>query len=262
MKPEDSKALITKPDQYMSAKKADLDEMIDNCKLPAGTEEVITSKAVKKLVFDKTLGLFKVGEIISAILNWNDDVEKDIREAKKNYLISEYFHKTENNDRAVSQLKSFVTNAQGNTLFNKIIRIMDDSPPDFLLIEHLSAAMRHIVDSDFQSLFEEHKYALSLIDQLSPQGLAILADDNSWPVLKMGRMASTGTRITSDWHNEFTMAYSVRKNIVGDAMRQRISHSINELITGRFMEAHRTDSGAAECVSTEIGSTLQKYIKS
>lgn len=262
MKPEDSKALIKKPDQYMSTKEADLDKLIDNCKLPAGTEELITSNAVKKLVLDKALGLFKVGEVISAVLNWNDDVEKDIREAKKNYLIAEYFHKTENNQHAVSQLKSFVTNGQGNTLFNKIIRIMDDSPPDFLLIEHLSAAMRHIVNSDFQSLFEEHKYALSLIDQLSPQGLAILSDDRSWPVLKMGTMASTGTRITSDWHNEFTAAYSVKKGISDSSMQRRISHSINELITGRFMEAHRTGTGAAECVLTEIGSILQKYIKS
>ena len=119
------------------------------------------------------MGLFKVGEIISAVLNWNEDVDKNIRETKKNYLIAEYFHKTENNDQAVSQLRKFVTSAQGNTIFNKILRIMDDSPPDFLLIEHLSTAMRHIVDSDFQSLFEEHKYALSLIDQLSPQGLGL-----------------------------------------------------------------------------------------
>lgn len=236
--------------------------MIDSYKLPPGTEEAIASSAAKKLVLDKALGLFKVGEIISGVLNWNDDVEKEIREAKKNYLIAEYFHKAESNDHAVSNLRAFVTSAQGNTLFNKIIRIMDDSPPDFLLIEHLSTAMKHIVDSDFQSLFEEHKYALSLIDQLSPQGLAILADDRNWPVLQMIASQSTGTRITSDWHNEFTTAYAINKGIADNAMQRRISHSINELITGRFMEAHRTDSGAAKCVLTEIGSTLQIYIKS
>jgi hypothetical protein len=190
------------------------------------------------IVRDKALGLFKVGAIISEFLNLNENVDKEIKEAKKNILFAEFFHISETNQHVISDLKKLLTSAQGNTLFNKILRIIDDNPPDSLPIDHLSSALKHIVNSDFEALFEAHKYALSQIEQISPQALAILADQRNWPNIALGTYRSTGTKITTDWLVEFTEAYTMRKNIFDNAVKHRVKYSVSELTTRKTIEAH------------------------
>lgn len=260
MKPSESKALISQPDQYLANQAKNLDEILDGITLPDGTEEVIASGAAKKLIRDKVLGLFKVGEIISAVLTWNEDIDKDIREAKRDYLLASYFQKNEANAAAISDIKTFLSSPQGNTLFNKIIRILDDSAPDQVLIEHLSSALTHIINTDFRSLFEEHKYALSQIEQISPQALAILADARNWPQMTLGSYSSSGTRVQTDWLNEFNYAYSMSKSIVDGPTQSRVRYSISELLTRRIIEAHLVGDKTAKCVVTDIGQLLIPYI--
>ncbi len=261
LKPSESKALVTQPEQYLADQAKNLDEMLNDITLPEGTEEAIVSGAAKKLIRDKVLGLFKVGEIVSSILNWNEDIDKDIREAKRNYLLARYFNKNESNATAISDIKGFLSSAQGNTLFNKIIRILDDSAPDEKLIEHLSSALKHIIGTDFRALFEEHKYALSQIEQISPQALAILADDKNWPQIKLGNYQASGTRVQSDWLHEFNSVYSTSKGIIDGPTQSRVRYSISELHNRRIIEAHLVGQGIAKCTVTDIGSLLIPYIK-
>lgn len=261
MRPNESRSLVTQPDQYLANKVKSLDELLEGVTLPAGTEEAITSGAAKKLIRDKVLGLFKVGEVVSAILNWNEDIDKDIREAKRSYLLADYFHKNEENEAAITDLRGFLSSAQGNTLFNKIIRILDDSAPDEKLIEHLSSALKHMVHSNFRALFEEHKYALSQIEQISPQALAILADDANWPVMQLGSYTSSGTHIQSDWLHDFNYAYSISKGITDSAEQSRVRYSISELTNRRLVEAHLVGEGIARCNVTDIGKLITPYIK-
>ncbi|EQB07408.1 hypothetical protein L288_09900 [Sphingobium quisquiliarum P25] len=258
----DSKALIQKPDQYLADRAKNLDELLDQITLPDGTEEAIISGSAKKLIRDKALGLFKVGEIIKEFLDWNDNVDKDIKEAKKNVLLAHYFQKNESNSLAVSELKSFISSAQGNTLFNKIVRILDDSPPDELLMKHLSSALKHMIDGDFIGLFESHKYALSQIEQISPQALAILADKSRWPHMKLGGYSANGTKLSSDWLMEFNNAYSQSKGVFDEETRTRIRYSISELINRRIVEAHLVGQSVAKCTVTDIGALIEPYISS
>lgn len=261
MKPSESKALIQSPDHYLANQAITLDAMLASVSLPEGTEEIIASGAAKRLIRDKVLGLFKVGDIISTLLSWNENIDSEIREAKRDQLLALYFHQSEQSAIAISDLKNFLSSGQGNTLFNKIIRILDDSAPDEQLVRHLSTALKHIVDSDFRSLFEEHKYALSQIEQISPQALAILGDQSSWPEMSLGSYQSSGTRVQSDWLHEFNAAYTRSKGITDVGMQSRVRYSINELTSRRIVEAHLVRQSVAQCVVTDIGALLIPYLK-
>lgn len=55
------------------------------------------------------------------IINWNESVDDDIKEAKKEILFAQYFDKNDGNEIALTNIKDFLSNTQGNTLFNKIL---------------------------------------------------------------------------------------------------------------------------------------------
>ncbi|WP_226530355.1 hypothetical protein [Metabacillus niabensis] len=67
-------------------------------------------------------------------------MNQNISEVKKMILLEQYFNQTDEQSIAIQQLQSFITNPQGNTLFNKILRIVGESPPDPELTKHLSSA--------------------------------------------------------------------------------------------------------------------------
>ncbi|MFA5016765.1 MAG: hypothetical protein WC504_04410 [Methylobacter sp.] len=252
--------IIGHPEHYFNAQQKTLDARIDDVKLPDDVESEITANHTKKFIRDKALGLFKIGEIVSEIINWNESVDEDLKQAKKEYLLAQYFEQNDRNNEALTQIKKFLTNAQGNTLFNKILHILDDTPPDVELADHLSSALNYMVNNSFARLFEQHKYALSQIEQLTPQALTILSDRNSWPLIYLGGYSANGGKITSDWLMEFTQAYANSKGISDSNVISRVRHSINELISGRLIEAHLIAEHQAKCSVTQVGELLVPYI--
>jgi len=254
------KEILNHPEHYFSAQSKSLEARVSEVKLSEDEENEIVKDHTQKFVRDKVLGAFKIGEIVSEIINWNDSVDEDLKEAKKEYLLAQYFEKNDHNKEALSQIKSFLSDAQGNTLFNKILRILDDSPPDIELADHLSKALQHMVNNNFHKLFDQHKYALSQIEQLTPQALTILSDHGSWPLIKLGSYTSMGSKISSDWLNEFTQAYCGAKGIYEPGIMNRVKHSINELISTRLIEAHSVAESNAKCNITQVGQLLLPYI--
>lgn len=254
------KEILHEPSYYFAAQGKSLDARIDEINLSEEDEANITDGRTKKFIRDKALGLFKVGEIVLELLNWNESIDGDLREAKKEYLLAKYLKDNEKNTLAISQLKNFLSSAQGNTLFNKVLRILDDSPPDIELAGHLASALQHIVKNDFQKLFEQHKYALSQIERMTPQALTILSDHRNWPLIGLGSYSASGSKVTSDWLSEFTSAYTESKSIFDAETQNRVNHSINELISGRFIEAHLTGEKMAKCAVTKVGQSMLPYI--
>lgn len=253
--------IIKYPDYYFNAQSKSLDSRLENIKISEEEENEISKNHAKKFIRDKALGFFKVGELISEIIKWNESVDEDIKEAKKEYLLAQYFDKNDRNEMALTKIKEFLSNAQGNTLFNKILRILDDTPPDMELSKHLSNALKYIVNNNFQDLFEEHKYALGQIEKLTPQALTILSDNDSWPLIGLGSYTANGSKVTSDWLTHFTQAYADSKKIEDPKITNRISHSINELISMRLIEAHLVQERRASCNMTEIGVMILSYIR-
>ncbi len=254
------KEIIIYPEHYFGAQAKSLEARVAEVKLSPEDEGRITSDHTKKFIRDKILGIFKIGEVVSEIINWNESVDEDLKEAKKQYLLAQYFEKNDQNEEALSQIKKFLSDAQGNTLFNKILRILDDTPPDIELADHLTRALQHMVKNNFHQLFDQHKYALSQIEQLTPQALSILSDHNSWPLIKLGSYTSMGGKISSDWLVEFTQAYCYAKGINDSGIINRVRHSINELISTRLIEAHAVAENNAKCNITQVGQILLPYI--
>jgi hypothetical protein len=222
----------------------------------------ITQDRLSKVVRDKTLGLFKIGQVIKEVIDWNSGVESDIKERKKQYLLLAYFDKCDDNSDAVEALKKLLTDPQGSTLFNKILRILDENPPDEILLGRLASALKYISQSRFSLLFEEHKYALGLIDQLTPQSLVILSDAANWPKMLLPEYDSNGGKITSDFVGVFAGTYCREKGVSDPALMRRVEHSVSDLRNRRLLEAHLTNEtpARAQCTLTDIGKVLARYL--
>ncbi|MBI3501316.1 MAG: hypothetical protein HY063_05925 [Bacteroidetes bacterium] len=230
------KEIITTPDIYYASIKKALEERIEEIKLPPDEEGKIVADITQKTIRDKVLGLFKIGEIINTVLNWNEKVDSDIKDAKKEILLSVYFDKADKAEESISRIIEFISTPQGNTLFNKLLRILDNTPPDMELMNHLAEALKNIVNTDFCSLFEDHKFALNQIEMLTPQALSILADNKNWPEWKLTGYSSTGDRITSHWLPDFVKMYCAKRNIIDSSIIVKITHSTNELVERRYIE--------------------------
>lgn len=178
--------------QYLDIVGKDLESRIEEVNLSSTERKEIRKGETIKSIKDKGLAILgPMGEIISTVINWNDSVNQNISEAKKMILLEQYFNQTDEHLLAIKQLQECITNPQGNTLFNKILRIVDDSPPDPELTSHLSKVLKKIIeDGNFEALFEKHKYALGQIERLTPQAITIIADYNSWPPIQLGTTIS------------------------------------------------------------------------
>lgn len=254
------KDIIEFPSEYFSLQSSSFEKKLESIVLPKEDEENIIKQHTKNVIRDKVLGSFKIGELVNTIISWNEDIDNDIKEAKKEFLLAEYINKNQKNEYAIEELKSFLTNPVGNTLFNKILRILDNTPPDKELASHLSKALDFIIKSDFEKLFEQHKYALSQIEQLTPQALTILSDYKNFPLISLGTYTATGSRITSDWLEEFSVVYVKSKKIYDDMIINRVRNSINELISKRLIESYLLGEKQAKCNLTTLGNEIIPYI--
>lgn len=249
-------------ENYLRVKGKSLEERLELTHLSESEMNEIKQGLGLKKLRDQGLSLFgNLGGAISTILNWNEEVNQEIGEAKKAFLIESYLNKMDSQEQAILNLKDFIQNPQGNTLFNKIIRIVDDSPPDEELIKHLSSALTFIIrDGDFEELFQQHKYALAQIERLTPQALTIISDSDNWPSIKLGFVSSVGSKVNSDWYSEFTGAYCISKNITDTRSFNRVMHSVVELQRQGFIEAHLTGKSVASCILSQVGLDVRQYL--
>ena len=253
---------IENPQVYFENKKNELNDRIDAIKLSKEEEDKIVKSETTKIIRDKALGLFKIGEIINTFLNWNDEIDKGIREFKKEHLLNSYFEKSDQSEDSIKKITQFLSDPVGNTIFNKILRILDNTPPDGELSNHLSTVLKRIIDSDFKSLFEDHKYALNQIEMLTPQSLALLSDFSRWRGWQLGNYTGMNGKITSNWVPLFVDAYSNYIGINEEKLKTKISHSMDDLIKNRYVNGMvTTKDGIGAAFLTEIGKLVYGYIK-
>ena len=256
-----NKFIITESETYLRTQNKTLEQRLSKVEISKeGEKEIIENKTLK-IIRDKVLGSFKVGDVISTVLNWNEEVDEEIKEAKKAVLLEQYFNLVDNHDNAINELKQFITSPQGNVLFNKVLKILDDNPPDLELIGHLSSALKYIVsDEYFYKMFEKHKFALSQIEGLSPQALTILSDYKNYPTFHIGAVTTIGAKVSTEWNNQFVNAYCMKKGITSIDITTRISHVIVQLQTQGYIEAYKSKEDTFYCEITKIGKDLLPYI--
>lgn len=247
-------ALILKQKERSLQEKKAFDDHLNKIKLDPSEEKKIKKEALKEIIKDETLGSFILGKIPKMILDWNKDYKKGVRAKKEEILLMIYFSKTRENKDSIKRIKDFLTNPFGNVIFNKILRIIDNTPPDKELLNHLSNVLKKVVESkDFGNLFGKHKFVLSQIEKLSPQALTILSDYRNWPHFKMKSFSALSGRIESDWLLAFITPYAEQKGIpVGGEERVRIMGALNELKQFGFIEAHLVKGEIDVAVGTII----------
>ena len=254
--------IITNSEMYFDTQNKSLEERIKNINLDENYENEVKYNMALDTVKDKILGSFKIGEVISTILDWSDNVNNEIKEAKKAILLEQYLNKIDKQEDSINKLKLFITQPKGNVLFNKILMILEDYPPDLELINHLAKALRYMVNNDnFSKMFEQHKFALSQIEKLTPQALTILADYKNYPEFNLGMSMTFGVKVTSEWHDKFIEAYCNRKKITSIEMKSRIAHTIVQLESQGYIEAFKKDDKTIVCEVSQIGLDLMPYIE-
>ena len=235
---------------------------LDNISLSDEELTGITKYQSVKFLKEKGLPLLgPLGEAASIIIGWNDEMNDEMEKMKEKKLLLQYFEKTDEQTGTVDKLTNFVTDPYGFTIFNKILSILKDTPPDSDLADHLSTVLKNVVNSDeFELLFESQKYVLTQIEKLTPQALTIISDVNSWPLIKVNASTSYTKKVTSDYHEEFTKEYCMVKNIIDESKIKRVEHSIRELQKEGLLEAYDKD-GPIECRLTSIGKEIYQYLK-
>lgn len=183
------------------------------------------------IIKDAFLNLSKIGQIANTFLNWNEKINEALEQAKKERLLELYIDKCESNENAINDIIDLLCSPQGNILFNKILRILKNEPPDESLFLYLANSLKHIVENDFEDQFQEHKSVLSQLEELSPQALTILINQKKWPVTfsAQGTVSPNGV-FSSEWITGFVENYIELNKLQGSSLKISMSYAVNELL--------------------------------
>ena len=251
---------------------ASLQSQLESVAIPLSVLTDIKTKEIKKTARGAILELFGLGALEN-VLDTAERIEGATQEYKKGMLMEEYGRQVKINQDEVAKLKKFVTSPEGNIVFNKIIRILNNNPPIPYYAKLLATALRKIINSDFSNLFTKHVYVLNQIEKLTPQALIILVDCKNWPEYSIGAYASERGVITSEWIKSFLSSYAPVKKVADDSMIRRMGHALQELLRANLIvsrHAHATDSkglgslhdstNPAKCEPTELGMEILEYV--
>lgn len=238
-----------------------LEERLADVALPSAEVAEIASLAAGKTIRDTVLGFVPFGEAIKTLISFSDDIAEDIKKLKKEKILEEALSLLEFHGDGLSKIASVLGNPYGSALLNKILQIADNSPPDADMLRHLAAALAHISDTEFAELFDEHKFALSLMERLSPQALNIATNYGGWPSITMQNVSITENRVTSDWQTAFAKAYAIQKGIIEPSKVERLLHSVRELYRNEILQClPPSDLKGIQPSLTPVGRDLAEYL--
>lgn len=229
-KDKKKKSLVLKNSKNPLEKSKDFNDYISQVEITPEKEAKIREEFLLKEVADGVIDILPAGKIINTILKSQEKAEEIIREKKEEFLLAQYFSKTTDNTESIKQLKDFLTNPFGVSIFNKILQITDNTLPDPNLLHHLSNALTKVIRSkDFENLFDKHKYVLSRIEILSSQALTLLSDYETWPDFQLENVVAYGGKIANDWVSAFVKEYSIKKKISDPEKFIRVKICLKEL---------------------------------
>lgn len=260
--------ILSDPDSYFYTQKKCLEQRLNKIDLPKKEIRGIAKSKAKSTLVEKGLSISIVGEVVNTVLTWNKEVDKELKEAKKEFLLSSYLNKTDEIDKSITKLVDFLTNIKGNTLFNKLLEILNNTPPDIELTTNLSTVLNNCVNSDFNTFFEEQKYVLNLIEHLTPQALSLMTNYKDWERWQLSQYTQVNGKLMSSWVSDFVSNYLKSKNINSKEMTLKVSHSMEDLIkhrcvTEKLYQSQKFDPSKpidVEIHLTEIGQMIYKYI--
>jgi len=208
-------------------------------------------------VLSETIGETILGLIpgVEKLVNFLGTYQEKLDNARLLILLKEFKEKHESSEKFQESLKKLLASPSGLNLLQKIVRIVNAGVMDLKLIKLLATTLKKISDSDFKEMFEEHNYALSQIEKLTPQALLLLSDNSNWPGINFSSTTTSGVTSGKGWDTCFATLYSNRKGMPNERARRRITHSINELKNN-----HLIGLEATHLPLTDIGEEIFKYL--
>ncbi|WP_163579985.1 hypothetical protein [Gracilibacillus saliphilus] len=99
MDKEKSKFIATNTDNYLYVQGQSLEKSLDKIRIDSEEEnEIVKYKTIGTIRY-KALGLMgSIGDMISTIINWNEEVDTEITEAKKRILLEKYINKADEHE--------------------------------------------------------------------------------------------------------------------------------------------------------------------
>lgn len=253
--------IINNQNDYLNCQSKTLEERIKEVCL-TNEDEITVDKTVETIA-KEVLETSKIGKIASVILNWNDEINEEIEKAKKQMLLEVYLNKSDNYEQQIKKIENLLATPQGINLFNKIIVILQENPPDKKLIEYLANTLNHIIDDgDIYKLFEKHKFIIEQIALLSTQAIGIMIDCLNPIIFKNNAPMKYGPKLTYEWEKEVTEAYCIKSRIIFPEMKERVYHVIAQLKRQNLIEAYELDNRnkKSQCILSKIGNEIAKYV--
>lgn len=169
--------------------------------------------------------------IISKLYEWTERIDQASHEEKLKTLLIEHAGHFESIEDAISKLKLLTATRGGQTLFRKVIQIVDKGTEDIEWIRLLAITLKNVTEAEFDKYFDAQMFVLSQIDRLSPQALILLSQYNTWKEINIQGTTTTSGQTMGDWIPQATMFMRRKLSIDSLEVGARINHSFRELET-------------------------------
>ena len=166
---------------------------------------------------------------LNKLFEWVERIDQISREEKLKTLLIEYNAHFESTDDALSRLRLLTATRGGQTLFRKVIQIIDKGAEDQEWIRLLAKVVQRISEAEFEKYFDAQMFMLSQIDRLTPQALLILSKYGIWKGVNIQNTTTTSGQTVGDWAPQVTMFMRQRIGIENLEVGGRINHSFREL---------------------------------
>lgn len=190
----------------------------------------LDSQQISGVLVKATAGLIASSiPVLNKMFEWMERVDQASREEKLKTLLVEYSKRFSSLDEAISKLNLLTATRGGQTLFRKVIQIVDKGNEDQEWICLLATALRKVSEAEFEKYFDAQMFILSQIDRLSPQALILLSEYDVWKQVHIQGTTTASGQTIGDWIPQVTMFMRQKKGVDSLEVGARINHSFREL---------------------------------
>lgn len=255
---------MTKPPAKTTQTRPSLSDRLEAENLPAGSEAKAYATILGKAALEAAFEVIPGGSILTKILGASDEAAQQAQDERMGQVLERYLNETDDLTRKAAELKAFVTDPWGAMLFKRLKGIVDRTPPDPRLLDALRDALDNMTASDFKNQFEDHDFALSLIEELSPQGMLVLKHYGSAPVFSTGTGgAFINEELIGDWSEGLVPSFTDELGLDSPVLQRRFKQVHQDLIRKGFVKAINAQTeGTLElkpCL-TDLGLVAASYL--
>ncbi|MNS16173.1 hypothetical protein D3C72_478200 [compost metagenome] len=229
---------MTKPPAKTTQTRPSLSDRLEAENLPAGSEAKAYVFTLGKAALEAAFEAIPGGSILTKIFGAADEAAKQAQDERMGQVLERYLNETDDLTQKAAELKAFVTDPWGAMLFKRLKGIVDRTPPDPRLLEAMRDALENMTTSDFRAQFEDHDFALALMEEISPQGMIILRQYGAAPLFRTTSGASfLNGELMGDWSGFLVPNFTDQLSLDTDTLQNRFKMVHADLIRKGFVKA-------------------------